>query len=384
MFTAEAERSLGSEELVASLRVDAVLSGRELDLELAEALAALAPFGRGNPKVSLMLPAVKFSEPRSMGKGKHVRFTVASAGSRLGAVAFGMATLPVTEGALADSLFSLEVNDWNGISEPRLNLQHAQPCKPEAITLIGEDGSYLERVWSELEIDPSELAKAPADEPRRNVHDLRRGGIAGTLMRLVASGEPVLVLCADAHLRMAHMAATIGGFALCSYATLEREPQITKDYVHVALLDPPESSNAKRLALSGEEDGHAHLLWGDPEIDFAGRILEREHNLRPGLAEVYRELREVESAEGPDLQEILSGVKARGASQTTGRPASLACELVRVLEELELLELDRGKQKITLATPRRTKLERSASFRRHSKRLDKGRTLLGSLRARAA
>jgi len=119
---------LGGEQQLPVERVDAILDGSELGMELAEELAALAPFGRGNPTVSLMLAGASLSDPRPMGEGRHVRFTVSSGGCRAKAVAFGGgARLPVEQGQPAEATFALEVNEWNGISEPRLVLRRAQP-----------------------------------------------------------------------------------------------------------------------------------------------------------------------------------------------------------------------------------------------------------------
>src|SRR5262249_11240426 len=69
-----------------------------------------------------------FHDRRGMGEGRHVRFTVRSGEARARAVAFGSGTqLPVPDGEPADATFTLEVNEWNGVSEPRLVLRHAQP-----------------------------------------------------------------------------------------------------------------------------------------------------------------------------------------------------------------------------------------------------------------
>jgi hypothetical protein len=64
-----------------------------------------------------------------MGEGKHVRFTVESRGARSRAVAFGTGgRLPVDDGAPAQATFTLEVNEYNGVSEPRLVLRQAGPA----------------------------------------------------------------------------------------------------------------------------------------------------------------------------------------------------------------------------------------------------------------
>jgi single-stranded-DNA-specific exonuclease len=121
-----AEGALSPEDVLAVEHVDAVVGGDELGMTLAEELQQLAPFGRGNPGVSLMLADASFHDARPMGEGKHVRFTVESSGTRARAVAFGTGGgLPVREGEPAEATFKLEVNEWNGVCEPRLVLRQA-------------------------------------------------------------------------------------------------------------------------------------------------------------------------------------------------------------------------------------------------------------------
>jgi len=69
--------------------VDAMVSGSELALGLAEELQALEPCGMGNPQVRLLVPGARFQDARPMGDGRHARFSVSSAGSRARAVSFG-------------------------------------------------------------------------------------------------------------------------------------------------------------------------------------------------------------------------------------------------------------------------------------------------------
>ncbi|MEY2443344.1 MAG: single-stranded-DNA-specific exonuclease, partial [bacterium] len=116
-FEAHAAATLRPEDLVPSERADAVVAGDELGLALAEELELLAPFGIANPGVSLLLPAARFSDPRTMGEGKHARFSVEAGGVRAGAVAFGVSKVDC-DGPL-DATFSLELNEFNGSVEPR-------------------------------------------------------------------------------------------------------------------------------------------------------------------------------------------------------------------------------------------------------------------------
>jgi single-stranded-DNA-specific exonuclease len=151
-LSAYAERVLRPEDLVAVERVDAVVGGEELGMALAEELQTLAPFGRGNPAVSLLVADATFADARPMGEGKHVRFTVESGGARARAVAFGNGgRLPVADSAPAHATFTLEVNEWNGVSEPRLVLRQAQPASA-AIAAEGE-----QRAFEETETEAEEL-----------------------------------------------------------------------------------------------------------------------------------------------------------------------------------------------------------------------------------
>jgi len=60
-----------------TLQLDAWLELNELDLELADALETLAPFGAGNPALKLATRNVKMKSVSTMGKAKeHLRLTV--------------------------------------------------------------------------------------------------------------------------------------------------------------------------------------------------------------------------------------------------------------------------------------------------------------------
>jgi single-stranded-DNA-specific exonuclease len=135
-FAAHASLVLDPDALTPAERVDAIVEGPELGMELAEELSSLAPFGAANPQVSLLVCGAAFADRRAMGEGRHVRFTLHSGGARARAVAFGAGTtLPVEDGAPADATFALEVNEWRGVSEPRLVLRHAQPSATESVAV---------------------------------------------------------------------------------------------------------------------------------------------------------------------------------------------------------------------------------------------------------
>ena len=385
-FTAHAAGVLEPGDLLPRERVDAVVSGEDLGLALAEELLSLAPFGAGNPPISLLVAAATLEDPVGFGgddRTDHVRFNVRSGGARARAVHFGAgARLPVVAGAPVDATFRLERNEWQGLVEPRLLLREARACEPEPIVILGEDGSFIDRVFAELDAPhppPSALPVAPGPPAsglldagdHRLICDRRGRGIAGTIAGLVASGEDVLVVVADTAARRRHLHERLGGFALCSYRALVRSPALSRDYPHVVLLDPPSSGLERAVAIDGPLAECGHLAWGEPELRFALHTHQQEFGLRTSLAGLYRVLRDLGSAAGEGLEAALRGDAAQP------RSPELAGRLLRVFVELGLVELDRQHASVGVLVGRRTQLEGSPAFCDYQRRLEDGQRYLG-------
>ena len=151
-FCAHAAEVLAPEDLVPEVRIDAVAPGDTLSLELAEELEQLAPFGMGNPAVSLLVPAARMADPRALGEGRHVAFTLTAGGARSRCVLFGAgSSLPVEAGQPADAAVRLEIDRWNGSISPRLVLRHAAPCARSEIEVRGEPESFAAGVLAEID-----------------------------------------------------------------------------------------------------------------------------------------------------------------------------------------------------------------------------------------
>ena len=102
--------------------VDAVVRGDELTLGLCEELERLAPFGLGNPNVTLLAVGTELSDLDAIGEGKHLRLAVTAAGARSGAIAFGRGTAldRFRRPGRYDVAFKLAANRWNGTVTPQL------------------------------------------------------------------------------------------------------------------------------------------------------------------------------------------------------------------------------------------------------------------------
>jgi single-stranded-DNA-specific exonuclease len=275
----------------------------------------------------------------------------------------------------ADATFRLQRNAWNGAVEPRLVLHSARPAAPPPVEVLGEPASFGAGWLAELDA-PLEPWPPPAPQARREIVDARGRGIAGTVAGVVASGAPVLVVCVDVPRRLRGLAGRLGGFALCSYTALERDPAQAEPFAHVIALDPP--AHAHQAALLAAGAGWTHLAWGEPELRFAQQIIEQEYGLRAPLATLYRGLRDLGGADGEELEAALRG----DAPQP--RSPGLAGRLMRVLRELHLVSLDSDRLAVTVPASERTALERSAAFRHYEQRRQDGQRYLSRPTARAA
>jgi len=121
-FAARAGEDLSEDDLAPVVRVDAVVRGTELTLDLSSELERLAPFGLGNPGVTLLAVGCELSELGAVGEGKHLKLAVLADGARSGAIAFGQGSQldryrrPVRY----DVAFKLAANHWNGTVSPQL------------------------------------------------------------------------------------------------------------------------------------------------------------------------------------------------------------------------------------------------------------------------
>jgi single-stranded-DNA-specific exonuclease len=414
-----ARSALSDEDLIPVEAVDAVVSGDAVGLALAEELEQLRPFGMGNPGVNLLVPAARTSDVRSMGEGRHARFTAHSAGVRTPVVAFGVreSGLDCDGGDVRQDLVGrLEANEWQGSIAPRLVLRSLHPvdCAEDRdgetyaeCEDVAAGAEWWELVRRELERDEEAELPAPGGAARR-VLDRRGCGIFGGLGDLLSSGESLAVVCTDCSRRLALFRGELDGerfgrapatvlsgrcagavldarienlagdaFALIDYATVAARPALLERFRHVFLLEPPSSPALMALvhdsapAVQDREPSFLHLGWGAAEAELAARALEQDHGLRGPLASIYRALASHPGGlEGEALERALKGEGRHPRTPT------LAGRCLRVLAELGLAEIESSGATVRCTIGRarstgypdneRVDLERSGAFRLHS------------------
>jgi single-stranded-DNA-specific exonuclease len=188
-FGAHADAVLDETALAPAIHVDALVDGRDLTLSLCEELERLAPFGLGNPGVTLLAAGCELSELGAVGDGKHLRLAVTANGARSGAIAFG-------QGARLDSFrrqgrfdvaFRLDANHWNGTVSPQLVVKRtfATPEGYEALR------ARLAAEWKAGPDRWSPLARAVFEELGLPEDAGARRSLAESPTFLAALAEPV-------------------------------------------------------------------------------------------------------------------------------------------------------------------------------------------------
>ncbi len=122
-FAAHADAALAEDDLVPRTTIDAIVPGAKLGLDLCAELNRLAPFGLGNPGVTLLVDGCEIAEAATVGDGKHLRFRVRQRGRDAGtAIAFGLGAQldRFRREQRYDVAFRLQENRWNGVVSPQL------------------------------------------------------------------------------------------------------------------------------------------------------------------------------------------------------------------------------------------------------------------------
>ena len=166
-FATYADGMLGDEDLGAETSIDAIVPAIALTLDLARELEQLAPFGLGNPDVTLLVADCEAVGASTVGDGKHLRFRVRQQGRDAGsAIAFGFGGQldRMRVDSHFDVAFRLKQNRWNGTVAPQLVVRRifdtAQAYEELRTWLAGlwreGDGAWTpeaRRIFSELSID---------------------------------------------------------------------------------------------------------------------------------------------------------------------------------------------------------------------------------------
>ncbi|MBD2844572.1 single-stranded-DNA-specific exonuclease RecJ [Paenibacillus sp. IB182496] len=203
----ELERRLGAaalaqlrpEQWQPTTQVDAVCTLEEANLRTITEMAALEPFGAGNPAPRIWLRGACVEESRAIGKsGAHLKLTLGGGGRRLEALRFGAGELArqLAPGVAAEFVGELAVNEWNGTRRPQLLVNDLSVREIQIFDWRG-DAAGLER-WLQDAAPGRVIAAVGAPEPRQDIAAAAVRGAGGPAVeRLAYADLPERLRCTD-------------------------------------------------------------------------------------------------------------------------------------------------------------------------------------------
>lgn len=129
-FEEVAARELLPADLLPLLPVDAELEPAEVTAELAALVAALEPYGMGNPEPLFLLRRVQVVERRVL-KEQHLKLRLEKDGCRFNAIGFNLAARGGAMGELVDLVAVVQWNEWQGRRELQLQLKDLRGAHEE-------------------------------------------------------------------------------------------------------------------------------------------------------------------------------------------------------------------------------------------------------------
>jgi len=370
-----ASQTLDPRDLMPVYRVDAVIRGIDLNTDTAEALAALAPFGVGNPRPRLLAVDALIHSAEPTRDGAHLQMRVGVDGVKVRGVGFrlGDRACQLEASKQRWSLgVQLQVDEWQGTVRPQLLIQETSPLGECAFSL-GRCGDACPRLSTEVPGSGERVcfAEAPGDAQRlvaslrglAALRDLRdQPGVASGIAQILATSERTLLLASSIGRRVVelerrlplaalveHEPACVGRGCMYDRHRLMETRTVFADWEalgslscttmawdHVIALEPPFRGWQISALLSAAKRGSIiHLCYGKEErcatLDFL------RHVVHPRFAMVclYKAMKE------GDLDQHTLFARALSIAWQQAKVVLTVCELERAWMILAALGLER-------------------------------------------
>jgi single-stranded-DNA-specific exonuclease len=127
---AHAGSMLEPSDFIPVYRADAVVRGEDINADTAAALAALGPFGTGNPRPRLLLMGAEIRQAEVTRTGGHLRCLVELDGVKTRGIGFGMGEVAAAARECPGPRLlgaQLRVDEWQGTLRPELLLERVGP-----------------------------------------------------------------------------------------------------------------------------------------------------------------------------------------------------------------------------------------------------------------
>ncbi len=129
VFLMHVNKILNEDDLIPRISIDSEMALTDINPRFMRFLEKLGPFGPGNMRPKFASRNLSISgQPRLIGHGEHIRFTVSQNGRKYPAVGFKLSSHyeDLIRGIPVDLAYVVEVNEWQGSSTIQLNVRDIQ------------------------------------------------------------------------------------------------------------------------------------------------------------------------------------------------------------------------------------------------------------------
>ena len=126
-----AKEILSDDDFMPVLQLDAELPAQYLNLNTAEKLCVLEPYGMGNPSPVFYTPDMTVMSIRTLSEGRHLKMTLVKNDMFIDVIGFGLGqkAKDLKQRDKIDIVYNLDINVYRGERQAQLQLRDLRFCK---------------------------------------------------------------------------------------------------------------------------------------------------------------------------------------------------------------------------------------------------------------
>lgn len=160
-----AEKTLTEENMIPTVDADLEISLSDANIDLADGLRILEPYGVGNPVPSFIIRSVTVTEMSPVSEGKHTRFAFTDGNGVVTGMFFSCTTssLGLYVGDKVDVLFNIDINEWAGRRNAQLIIRDIKQSASQR-SFIKMEHDRFDEVWNGGKFTPDEQILPTRDD----------------------------------------------------------------------------------------------------------------------------------------------------------------------------------------------------------------------------
>lgn len=122
----EISKNIDTAKLIPIIKIDKILSYKDLEIEHIESLKVLEPHGEGNKTPNFVIKNAKITSIRALSEGKHLKIAINAEGKKIDVIGFQMGELidDFLIGDKIDVAGTIDINTFNGVKNIQMTLKN--------------------------------------------------------------------------------------------------------------------------------------------------------------------------------------------------------------------------------------------------------------------